>query len=113
PQPPSQQVQDHEAPPFPPEGLILSGAGPGCVKHPLMSSTDAPFPFSFQNTYAALPERFHQRIAPTPVAAPKLIRVNTPLARELGLDPAALSSPEAVAVLAGNTVAPTSVPVAM
>ncbi len=78
-----------------------------------MPSTDAPSPFSFQNTYAALPERFHQRVAPTPVAAPKLIRVNAPLARELGLDPTVLSSPDAVAVLVGNTVAPTSVPVAM
>lgn len=69
--------------------------------------------FPFENTYAALPERFHQRIDPTPVAAPKLIRLNEALARALGLDPAAIASPEGVAILAGNAVAPNSIPIAM
>ena len=69
--------------------------------------------FPFENSYAALPERFYQRIDPTPVAAPQLIRVNDALARELGLDPAALSSPDAIAVFAGNAVPPSSIPIAM
>jgi uncharacterized protein YdiU (UPF0061 family) len=66
----------------------------------------------FDNTYARLPERFHARLAPTPVAAPRLIRLNTEVARELGLDPAALSSAEGVQILAGNRVAADSEPLA-
>ncbi len=58
----------------------------------------------FDNTYAALPPKFWAPVAPTPVAAPRLIRVNAGLAETLGLDPEALASPEGVAVLAGNRV---------
>ncbi|WP_338665793.1 YdiU family protein [Pararoseomonas sp. SCSIO 73927] len=60
--------------------------------------------FPFDNSYARLPERFHARLDPTPVAAPRLLRLNDALARRLGLDPAALALPEGVAVLAGNRV---------
>ena len=60
--------------------------------------------FPFDNSYARLPDRFYARLAPTRVADPRLIRVNTALADALGLDPAALSSPDGVAVLAGNQV---------
>jgi uncharacterized protein YdiU (UPF0061 family) len=60
--------------------------------------------FAFDNTYVRLPERFYAGLDPTPVADPKLIRVNAPLAHELGIDPAQLASPEGVAVLAGNRV---------
>jgi uncharacterized protein YdiU (UPF0061 family) len=66
----------------------------------------------FDNRYARLPERFHARLDPTPVAAPQLIRVNHALARELGLDPAFLESPDGVAVLAGNAVPPGAEPLA-
>ena len=37
--------------------------------------------FPFQNTYSALPANFFARVAPTPVAAPRLIKLNRPLAR--------------------------------
>jgi uncharacterized protein YdiU (UPF0061 family) len=74
---------------------------------------NAPPIFKFENSYAGLPERFCQRIDPTPVAAPSLIRLNEDLARALGLDPAAIATPEGVSILAGNRVAPTSVPIAM
>src|SRR3954471_19523584 len=67
----------------------------------------------FDNQYARLPERFHARLDPTPVAAPKLIRVNVELARTLGIDPDWLASPEGVAVLAGNAVPPGAEPIAM
>ncbi|MBV0912980.1 protein adenylyltransferase SelO [Anianabacter salinae] len=60
--------------------------------------------FGFDNSYAALPDRFHARLSPTPVRAPDLIALNDDLARELGLDPAQLRSPEGIAVLAGNTL---------
>jgi serine/tyrosine/threonine adenylyltransferase len=60
--------------------------------------------FPFDNSYALLPDRFYAKLRPTPVAGPKLIRLNEALAIELGLDPARLASPEGVAVLAGSTV---------
>ncbi|WP_456316859.1 protein adenylyltransferase SelO [Teichococcus globiformis] len=60
--------------------------------------------FRFDNSYVRLPGRFYARLDPTPVAAPKLIRVNHALAEELGLDSAALETPAGVAVLAGNAV---------
>jgi serine/tyrosine/threonine adenylyltransferase len=67
---------------------------------------------TFQNSYARLPDRFFARVAPTPVAAPRLIRVNAPLASELGIDAEWLASDEGVAVLAGNHVPETSTPIA-
>ncbi len=59
---------------------------------------------NFDNSYGRLPDRFYTRMPPTPVAAPQLVKVNEALARDLGLDPDALSSPEGVASLAGNAV---------
>ncbi len=67
----------------------------------------------FDNRYARLPERFHQRVDPTPVTAPALLKVNAALAEELGIDPAALSSAEGVDVLAGNGVPEGAEPLAM
>jgi uncharacterized protein YdiU (UPF0061 family) len=58
----------------------------------------------FDNTYARLPEHFFARLPPTEVAAPRLIKVNQGLARELGLDPDWLASAIGVAVLAGNRI---------
>lgn len=68
---------------------------------------------AFDNSYVALPDRFYARQAPTPVAAPKLIKLNVALARELGLDPAMLASEEGVAMLAGNRVPDGATPIAM
>jgi len=64
--------------------------------------------FAFDNTYARLPEHFYARLNPTPVAAPRIVKVNVELARELGLDTDALTSEYGVAVLAGNRVTPPS-----
>lgn len=68
--------------------------------------------FAFDNSYAALPEGFYTRLPPTPVTAPGLIRVNTALAQDLGVDPTALASPDGVAVLAGNAVPDGAAPLA-
>jgi serine/tyrosine/threonine adenylyltransferase len=68
---------------------------------------------SFDNSYARLPERFHVRLDPTPVAGPKLVRLNVPLAETLGIDPEELSGPDGVAVLAGNRVPPGAEPMAL
>jgi uncharacterized protein YdiU (UPF0061 family) len=58
----------------------------------------------FDNSYVRLPDRLFARQAPVPVPSPRLLALNDPLADELGIDPAALASPEGVAVLAGNAV---------
>ena len=68
---------------------------------------------SFDNSYARLPDRFHVRLDPTPVAAPKLVRLNAALAETLGIDPDELGGPEGVAVLAGNHVIPGAEPMAL
>ncbi|MBI3197278.1 MAG: YdiU family protein [Rhodospirillales bacterium] len=67
----------------------------------------------FDNSYARLPERFYARLPPTPVAAPRLLKLNLALARRLGLDPDVLASPEGVEILAGNRVAKGSTPIAL
>ena len=67
------------------------------MNQPLMSSQ-----FPFDNTYARLPGRFFTQTAPTLVKAPRLIRLNRPLASQLGLDPDWLTSQEGGEVLAGN-----------
>jgi uncharacterized protein YdiU (UPF0061 family) len=68
--------------------------------------------FPFDNTYARLPERFYARVRPTPVRAPRLIKVNEQLAAQLGLDAEWLAGPEGVEVLAGNRVPETAEPIA-
>lgn len=69
--------------------------------------------FPFQNTYAALPANFFARVAPTPVAAPRLIKLNRPLAVQLGLDPDLLESPEGAEILAGKRLPDGAEPIAM
>jgi uncharacterized protein YdiU (UPF0061 family) len=69
--------------------------------------------FPFDNSYAALPANFFARVAPTPVAAPRLIRLNRPLATQLGLDPDWLATPEGIEVLAGKRVPDGADPLAM
>src|ERR1700710_834097 len=69
--------------------------------------------FPFQNTYAALPANFFARVAPTPVASPRLIKLNRPLAIHLGLDPDLLDSPEGTEILAGKRIPDGADPIAM
>ena len=69
--------------------------------------------FPFQNTYAALPSGFFARVAPTPVASPRLIKLNRPLATHLGLDPDLLASPEGTEILAGKRIPDGADPIAM
>ena len=70
-------------------------------------------PVPFDNTYTRLPPRFYARLGPTPVAAPRLIRLNTELAEYLGLDPEELATPEGVEILAGNRVPERGEPIAL
>lgn len=69
--------------------------------------------FSFEHSYAGLPERFFRPVQPARVAAPRLIQFNAPLARELGLpldgaDPALLAQ-----LFSGHTVPTGAFPLAM
>ncbi len=70
-------------------------------------------PFVLSDSYAQLPPRFYAELPPTPVARPTLIRLNEALAVQLGLDPVALTSPEAISILAGNNVPQNTRPLAM
>jgi serine/tyrosine/threonine adenylyltransferase len=69
--------------------------------------------FPFDNSYARLPEGFHVRLDPTPVQAPKLVRLNRPLAAELGLELDGLNDDEIAAIFAGNRLPDGAEPLAM
>jgi uncharacterized protein YdiU (UPF0061 family) len=60
----------------------------------------------FDTSYARLPERFYARTQPTPVAAPRLVKLNFALAEELGLDPSFLSGDAGLAMLSGSALPP-------
>ena len=69
--------------------------------------------FGFDNTYARLPKHFYSVMDPTPVTAPRLIKLNVELARFLGLDPDVLATGQGVEILAGNRIAAGSEPIAI
>ncbi len=79
----------------------------------MTAQPDAATFLPFENSYARLPERFYARLAPTQVRAPRLVKLNEGLARELGFDPAYLASSEGVDILAGNRVPGGAEPIAM
>lgn len=74
--------------------------------------TEAPVRFKFDNSFARLGGRFYVRQLPTAVSAPRLVRVNTGLARALGLDAERLSRPECAALFAGNSIPEGAEPIA-
>jgi uncharacterized protein YdiU (UPF0061 family) len=67
----------------------------------------------FENSYAQLPDRFFARTQSNPVSAPKIIRINRPLASELNLDPDWLESRAGVEMLAGNEFPDGASPIAL
>src|SRR5262249_55956108 len=69
--------------------------------------------FAFENRSPRLPDRFFTRLRPTPVAAPRLVRLNEKLAWHLELDPGMLAAPEGMEILAGNRVPKGAEPLAM
>jgi serine/tyrosine/threonine adenylyltransferase len=84
---------------------VLDAPRPTC--HP------SPTLLPFHDGHPGLPPRFHARVPPTKVSAPRLVALNRPLAELLGADVEELASPEGLAVLAGNAIAPGSDPVAL
>jgi len=77
-----------------------------------LKATAGTMPLPFENSYARLPENFFARVSPTPVDAPRLIKLNRRLALELRLDPQWLESPEGVEVLGGNRIPQGAEPIA-
>ncbi len=57
---------------------------------------------SWTHRFAGLGPQFHTALAPTPLPAPRLVSLSEPLARELGLDPPTLRTPEAVEAFSGS-----------
>lgn len=68
---------------------------------------------AFDNSYARLPSQCFEHVKPTPVASPELIKLNTALAAQLGLDTDWLSSKQGIDMLAGNAIAEGTTPLAM
>lgn len=60
--------------------------------------------WNFDNSYARLPKTFFTSLKPTPVSSPKLIILNEPLAKSLGLNIEALQNKDGLAVFGGNAV---------
>lgn len=78
--------------------------GPG-VKNGMpasLSPSQALPGWRLEHSYARLPELFHKPWKLAPVRAPRLVVLNRPLARTLGLDPDVLEREENAAVFAGN-----------
>ena len=67
---------------------------------------------SFDNTYVRLPERFYERVKPTPVKLPKLIRLNFKLAQELGIHTEGIPLESWAAIFSGNQILSGSEPIA-
>lgn len=68
--------------------------------------------WNLDNSYTRLPEKFFSKVNPNPVASPKLIILNYPLARSLGLDIQTLQSNDGIEVLAANKLLEDSIPIA-
>ena len=66
----------------------------------------------FDNSYARLPETFYQRLHPTAVKEPKLIKLNYKLSETLGLDPLTIGKTDHE-ILTGNRVPRQADPIAM
>lgn len=70
--------------------------------------------FCFDTTYLRLPERLYERVAPTPVTAPRLLALaDEQLIAALGVTHAWLTSDAGVALLGGNAVVEGSTPIAL
>lgn len=68
--------------------------------------------FNLENTYASLPKMFFTKKGPSHVKAPSLVKLNSSLAKELGLNIDALQSNEGVEILSGNKIPEGSIPLA-
>ena len=67
---------------------------------------------AFDNSFARLPTQMFTAQGPTPVRAPYRLAQNDALARLLGIDPDWLTTPQALAIFAGNAVPDGAAPLA-
>lgn len=67
----------------------------------------------FDNSYARLPERFYERVAPAPVKSPQIVTFNKTLAQDLGLSLEIFEDARAAEYLSGNILWPGSEPLAL
>jgi len=82
------------------------------VSDPHPSRSAASPGFNWQTTYADLPEGFSDPADAAPAPDPQTVVLNEPLARDLGLDAAALSGETGAAVFTGQSIPPGATPVA-
>jgi len=68
--------------------------------------------FNFENTYLQLPKVFYTKLLPEPVPRPKMVILNEPLAKDMGLDFSGLNMDEQAQLFAGNDMPKESEPFA-
>lgn len=68
--------------------------------------------FSFDNSYCRLPEQFYRRCLPAAVHQPSLIRINEPLAAELGIITAGMDEGGLAQLFSGNQLPEGADPIA-
>jgi uncharacterized protein YdiU (UPF0061 family) len=56
----------------------------------------------WRHAFAQLGQAFYTEVSPRPLPNPYLVAINSPLARDLGLDPALLATPAGVEAFTGN-----------
>ena len=83
-----------------PAPISTNAAAPSLSPEALPAVTTPPFSIGFRAPSEAA------------VASPRIIKINGPLAEELGIDAEVLASPEGVEILAGNRIAQGSEPIA-
>jgi len=80
-------------------------AAPAPISDPSIDDASSAFDrLAWRNRFAALPTAFGTRLAPVPLPSPYTVAISDASAALLGLDPAELAAPAALAVLAGNHV---------
>jgi uncharacterized protein YdiU (UPF0061 family) len=103
-------------PPHAPRRDVVFSKGIG-MSDPVSSPVDPALATSvagwrLQHSYAQLPRLFHTAVAPTAVRAPRLIVLNRPLAKSIGLDSEALENGDGAALFSGNRLPPGAAPLA-
>jgi len=87
---------------------------PFALSAPFYEETNIFMPeFSFDHSYANLPEAFYSPTQPATVPEPVLIKTNSSLATQLGIDLEFLKSAEAAEFFSGNELSFNAAPIAM
>ena len=67
-----------------------------------MNNTISKVGWRFDNTYSKLPNTMLSKLAPVPVKAPKIVVLNSPLSKELGLDFSNIKDEDLSLIFSGN-----------